>query len=203
MADHYFSNNQTSQLRITEFEVEFFGKSFTLKSASGVFSIGKIDRGTEILLKYAEFDEDNENQKILDLGCGYGIVGISLSYRFPYSEIIMSDVNKRALRIAKDNVRDNKRENIKVIRSDLFSKIDEEFDVILSNPPFSAGRGLCYDLIEQSYDRLKDNGTLQIVARKNKGGAMLSQKMEEVFGNVETLGKKSGFWVYMSRKVSE
>ena len=113
----------------------------------------------------------------------------------------MTDVNERALTISRKNAHKN-HVSLEIIESDLYKKlIGRTFDVIISNPPHHAGRDLVYQLIEETPQYLKSNGTLQIVAQHNKGGAMLEKKMKEIFGNVSVLGKKAGFRVYCSKKV--
>ena len=127
--------------------------------------------------------------KVLDLGCGNGIVGIAVAKGFPDSKITLVDVNKRAITTTRMNLKDNKLSNAKVKRSNGFEKIEDEekFDTILLNPPQSAGKQLCLDLIKESKEYLKPNGTLQIVARHNKGGKVLSEHMKEIFDNAKVV----------------
>jgi 16S rRNA (guanine1207-N2)-methyltransferase len=94
----------------------------------------------------------------------------------------------------------NKIENAEVIFSDLYQHIKGKFDTIISNPPNTAGKELCFKLIDQSIEHLNQSGTLQIVARPNKGGKELAKRMKKVFGNVEELGRKSEYHVYKSVK---
>ncbi len=118
----------------------------------------------------------------------------------PDSEVVMSDVNSRAVEIARKNIRLHNLEGISAVESDVFSSIPDRFDVILLNPPQTAGKDLCFRMIEESKDHLAGDGTLQLVARPNKGGKTLAAWMEEVFGNVAETGKGSGFKVYLSKK---
>ena len=123
-----------------------------------------------------------------------------MAVKFFNANVVMSDINKRAIMLAKKNVELN---NIKaeIYQGNLYEKIrDNDFDAVVSNPPNTAGKELCFQLIEESKNYLKQNGSLQIVARHNKGGKTLSKKMEEVFGNVKTIAKKSGYFVYMGVK---
>jgi 16S rRNA (guanine1207-N2)-methyltransferase len=109
----------------------------------------------------------------------------------------MSDVNKRAVKLAKMNLRLNK-VDCKVFQSDMYSKVDSKFDTIIINPPQKAGKEICFSMITLAKDYLKPKGLLQIVARHQKGGKVLMGKMEEVFGNVSTVSRKSGYRVYLS-----
>ena len=194
--EHYYSEQQKSLLSIKKIKQKIKGIEFELCTASGVFSKDKIDTGTLIL---AENMIINRNSKVLDIGCGIGVLGIAAAKLFN-ADAMMSDINKRAVMLAKKNVEVN---NVKadVYQGNLYEKIkDNDFDVVLSNPPQTAGKELCFQLIEQSKNYLNDTGNLQLVARHNKGGKTLSNKMKEVFGNVKVIAKKSGYWVYVSVK---
>jgi 16S rRNA G1207 methylase RsmC len=89
--------------------------------------------------------------------------------------------------------------NATVLDSDKYEGIDKKFDVILLNPPQTAGKETCFDMIEGAKEHLKKGGTLQLVARHQKGGRALSEKMKEVFGNVGVLNRKGGYRVYCSK----
>ena len=141
----------------------------------------------------------DKNFKVLDIGCGTGVLGIGAAKLFN-ADVAMSDINKRAVMLAKMNCKLN---NVKceVFQGNLYEKIKQnDFDVVLSNPPQTAGKEICFQLIEQSKKYLKNKGSLQLVARHNKGGKTLSKKMEEVYGNVKIAAKKAGYWVYVSVK---
>src|SRR3989344_9380501 len=194
--EHYFSENQQSRMYIKKIRQKIKNIDFEFCTSSGIFSKDNVDRGTLVL---AENMIIGKGYKVLDIGCGIGILGIAAARLFGAS-IAMSDINKRAVMLAKDNIKLN---NVKaeIYQGNLYDKIKENnFDVILSNPPQTAGKEICFELIGQSKNHLKNNGSLQLVARHNKGGKTLSGKMKEVFGNVKVIAKKSGYWVYMSVK---
>ncbi len=198
MTKHYYSEKQTSKLRITEIKVNLRGNDIKLQTGSGVFSIGNIDKGTLLLIKSCIV---KPNWKILDMGCGYGPIGISISKAYPSTEITMADINERAIKLSNMNIKLNKIENIQTLQSNLYEKIKEKFDTIISNPPNLAGRKICFEIIEKAKDHLKKGGLLQLVARHNKGGKQLEKKMKEVFNNVEATAKKSGYRVYISKLI--
>lgn len=198
MVDHYFSKESKSKLVIEEFDYDFEGIPLRFQTGSGVFCIGKLDYCSEILIKYCDV---KDGQGILDLGCGYGPIGISLLKKFPNLHCEFSDMNKRATMLTKRNLEQNKidRDRTHVYRGDGYEKLtDQKYDVILLNPPQSAGRGVCNDLIEGAKKFLKPGGSIQIVARHNKGGSTFEKFMTKVYGNCETLAKKSGARVYKS-----
>lgn len=194
--EHYYSEEQKSPLNLKKISQRISGTNFEFCTASGIFSKDKVDKGTLILAENMVIDK---NAKILDIGCGIGILGIAAAKLYD-ADVTMSDINKRAIMLAKKNIKLNNA-SADIQQGNLYEKIkDDGFDVILSNPPQTAGKEICFRLIEDSKIHLKQGGSLQLVARHNKGGRTLSRKMEEVFGNVKVISRKSGYWVYMSEK---
>ena len=194
--EHYYSEHQKSLLNAKQVRLKISGAEFEFCTASGVFSKKKIDKGTLVLAENMTLDK---NSSILDIGCGIGVLGVVAAKLFN-ANVIMSDINKRAVMIARINIILNNVKS-KIYHGNLYEPVENyEFDVILSNPPQTAGKDICFQLIEQSKNYLKNNGTLQLVARHNKGGKTLSKKMKECFGNVKVIVKKSGYWVYLSAK---
>ena len=195
---HYYSKVQKSPLNLTKFSAVLRGNNLDFYSSSGVFCKDKVDKGTVLLIKSALIED---NWKVLDFGCGYGPIGIALAKAFPSVKVLMADVNKRAVMLAKKNIVLNNLENASAIQSDMFQKIPEKFNTILLNPPQSAGKELCIEMIRQSKGHLEKGGLFQLVARHNKGGSEFEKKLLEIFGNVRDIAKKSGFRVYVSQLV--
>lgn len=193
MKSHYFSENQEAEEKRNYIKETLLGYGLGFETTSGVFSPKKIDKGSRVLIDNCNV---NRGERVLDLGCGYGPVGISIAKAYNAS-VVMTDLNKRAVRMARKNAKIN---NVKaeIKQGDGFENIEGSFDAILFNPPQSAGKDMCESLIREAKEYLKENGTLQIVARKNKGGKSLGQFMEGVFGNIGVLAKSSGYWVYSS-----
>lgn len=196
MTEHYYTERPTSRIQEHTFITNIIGNQLTFTVSTGIFSANHIDTGTRILIENAQI---KENWKILDLGCGYGPVGIALAKANPYLQIVMSDINSRAVKLARENANQNKVET-QQITSDGFTHLTEQFDTILLNPPQTAGKKVCEKLITESKEHLFQGGLLQIVARHNKGGAQLEKHMRSVFGNVKQIAKQSGFRVYVSKK---
>jgi len=194
---HYFSEKQTSALKLRKINARLRGRLFEFYTGSGVFSSKRVDKGTELLVNSAIIGKG----KALDMGCGIGIVGIVVAKCFPDIMVVMTDINKRAVKLAKRNIKLNNVDNAEVRHGNLFESINERFNAILINPPQKAGKKLCFEMIERSADYLVKNGLLQIVARHNKGGKELRKRMKEVFGNVKDIAKKAGYRVYVSEKV--
>jgi 16S rRNA (guanine1207-N2)-methyltransferase len=192
---HYYSEKQTSRLDLMKFKSVLRGHSLEFYSGSGVFSVKKVDKGTMVLIENCLVEGD-----VLDIGCGIGVVGIAVKKDCPDCDVFLTDINKRAVKLSRMNAELNNVE-VRIFQGDLYEPLKgKKFNIILSNPPYTAGRDVCYKIIKKAADHLVKGGSLQLVARHQKGGKMLERKMEEVFGNVEELVKRSGYRVYKSEK---
>ncbi len=194
---HYYSEKQNIKLNKQEIKAELLGNELTFNTAAGTFSKTRADYGTKLLIKTAKI---KENSYVLDLGCGYGPVGIAIAKKHPACKVLMTDINERALKLAQENTKANRIMNAEVRKSNAYDKIPEKFDTILLNPPQTAGKQLCFRLIEQAKEHLTPRGTFQLVARHNKGGKELGKKMNNTFGNLRDMAKKAGYRVYVSKQ---
>jgi 16S rRNA (guanine1207-N2)-methyltransferase len=197
MTEHYYSKKQTSALVKRRWAIGIGGRVLQFETASGTFSPKRLDTGTKALLDAMQLPREGN---VLDLGCGNGMVGIAAAAENAKLHVVLSDVNSRAATEAKSNIKRNRLKNAVAVQSDLFEKLTERFDCILSNPPISAGKDVVFAMVSQSFGNLNPGGSLQMVARSKKGGASISGEMGRIFGNVETIGRQSGFHVYKSVK---
>ncbi|PIN81965.1 hypothetical protein COV11_00470 [Candidatus Woesearchaeota archaeon CG10_big_fil_rev_8_21_14_0_10_30_7] len=194
MNEHYYTKKPTSFVKENTIKEILRGEELTFITSSGLFSPKKIDKGTKLLIEESLICSED---KILDLGCGYGVVGISIKKKFPKTKITLLDVNERALSYAKKNSELNKTE------VEIVEKLkNKTFNTILLNPPQSAGKKICFELINLSNEHLSTGGSLQIVARHKKGGKLLETYMNQLFGNVEVIARKSGYKIYLSKKLN-
>jgi len=192
--EHYFTRKPKSTERPRQLRLFVNGRELYFGTSSGMFSPKKVDNATLLLIENMRL-----GKRIIDLGCGYGPIGIAAAVARPDSDVVMVEINERAAGLAMDNLSANGIRNALVIESDFFERlVGEKFDTILMNPPMSAGLCRVFDVIEQAKLHLNRRGSLQIVARHGKGGERLEGKMKEVFGNVEEVAKGGGFRVYMS-----
>ncbi len=188
---HYFTNDK--ELKECEKELTFYfnGEKCIFKTNSGMFSNDYIDEGTTILLNNIK----SLSGDVLDLGCAYGVVGITALKSFKeITSLTMTDVNLRALEYAKINLELNE-VFASVIQSDSFENIDKNFDNIILNPPIHAGKQVIFDMYEKSFEHLNENGKLFIVIRQKHGAKSTIKKLEEVFNKVNILYKEKGVFV--------
>ena len=176
---------------------------FVFRTSANVFSRSYIDFGTQRLLKYVRVPTITDSPRVLDLGCGYGIVGIVLLSRYAHIRMWFSDITEQAIFATKQNVATHAQlfqERMPIIiQSDGFANPElasTVFELILCNPPFSAGKEICKRLIRESHEHLVEGGSLQFVAPRKKGGESLAKFASELFSSVNVLGKSGGFWVY-------
>jgi len=196
--EHYFTNVENEKSNEKEFQVEVFDKSFKFITDIGVFSKGELDVASRLLIE--TFDSLNLPGDILDVGCGYGAIGIILAAGRSEVEVHMIDVNLRALDLSKRNAKKNQVDNVKIYESDCYKSVNQKFLNIISNPPIRAGKKVVHQILEEAIDYLEENGTLTIVIGKQHGAASSEKKMLEIFGNVEKVARKKGFWILQSVK---
>ncbi|RMF06428.1 class I SAM-dependent methyltransferase [Candidatus Woesearchaeota archaeon] len=199
---HYYSPEQDSDFVVSSVNAVLRNREFVFSTAPGVFSKSRVDPGTALLVESVDRNwlSGKKKPKILDIGCGYGAVGIALAREFPNAEVVMSDVNRRALKLATINAKQNNVSNVQILESFLYDNIKGKFDLILSNPPQSAGKDVCVGIIRGAHDFLKEGGIFMFVARHKKGGKTLEKEMIDAFGNSSVAARKSGYRVYLAVK---
>ncbi|WP_209476075.1 class I SAM-dependent methyltransferase [Thermococcus stetteri] len=189
---HYYSEEPNVPLKTKTIEVCLRGYCFKFITASGVFSFGKLDRGTELLIESMVLQP---GWRVLDLGCGYGPIGIVAS-RF-VEHVVMTDVNRRALSIAKKNLKINGVRNAEVRWGSLYEPVaGEKFDSIITNPPVHAGKEVLREIVINAPRHLNDGGYLQLVIKTKQGAKYIKSLMDETFTEVRELAKGSGYRVY-------
>lgn len=188
---HYFINDENLKSEIREFKTKFKDCEFKFKTDNGVFSKGELDFGTKLLIDTV-LDCDISG-RVLDLGCGYGVIGIVLS---KLNDIVvdMIDVNNRAVHLTKMNIKDNDIKNIDVFVSDGFSNICEKYNYIVSNPPIRVGKVKLYELIKDAKNYLLEDGVIYLVIRKEQGAKSFIKDMSEIY-KIDVLEKSKGFYI--------
>lgn len=192
-ADHYYSENPSVPEELHTAVVDLRGLQLTFITSSGVFSKARIDPGTELLIDTLDIAD---GESALDLGCGYGAIGITAARLAPGSRITMVDVNRRAVELARRNAAVNGADNVEVIQGNGFEALGgRRFHRIYTNPPYRAGKRLVFDWLEQSRDHLFEGGALYVVGQRKQGILSVREKLVELYGSVETLGIRGGYRV--------
>ncbi|MEW5865829.1 MAG: class I SAM-dependent methyltransferase [Bacillota bacterium] len=191
--EHYFTKTPTSARSEREITVDSRGRRLKFVTDAGVFAKGRLDRGTRLLIETMDL---SKGDIVLDLGCGYGPIGIVAATMLPSGKVYMVDINERACELAARNIIVNGLANAEVRCGDGFRPVEGmKFDVILSNPPIRAGKSTVFSLIEDAARHLKPGGRLVIVARTKQGAKSILGKMAEVFPRVEEVAKGGGYRV--------
>ena len=196
---HYFENdpNLTSNLRKINFDVN--GIKMSLWTDNGVFSKSRVDEGSLAFLKVIL--PLNLTGKILDLGCGYGTIGLTIAISNQQARVDLADINTRALALCEKNARElGLSQRVTILQSDIYENIEGPYDSIVVNPPIRAGKRVTYAMYEGAKQRLIDGGSLYIVIRKNQGGPSASEYIESLFGNITLLKKDKGYYIYKATK---
>ena len=196
--NHYFAEHPKSKMRLGIIHTHLRGIHFEFLTASGVFSKKRVDLGTRLLIESMVLPQEGY---VLDIGCGYGAVGIAAATFNPNLRVIMVDVNERAVRLARQNAEKNYVSNVEVRRGYLYEPVkDLVFSCVLSNPPVSAGMETVKAIISEVPEHMASKALFQMVVKSKIGGKRLLMVFEEAFGNIEVLARKSGYRVLMSKK---
>ena len=191
----YYAENPDAAHDIHELRVDLLGQKMTFLTDAGVFSKKMVDFGSQLLLKCLEVDE---GETVLDVGCGYGPLGLSLAKAYGV-QATMVDINNRALDLARQNAERNKVEAT-IFQSNIYEQVEGTFEHVISNPPIRAGKQVVHEIIEKSKDFLEIGGDLTIVIQKKQGAPSAKSKMEDVFGNCEIVKKDKGYYILRSVK---
>ena len=197
MNDHYYTRVPQSESRPVECEYTYRGIRLTFRTDAGVFSKGEVDTGTRLLL---EALPETMQGEILDLGCGWGVIGISIARKWPETRVTMADVNTRALELSRENAAKNRAE-VACVESDGMAALEgQTFDAVVTNPPIRAGKQVIYKMFADAAKSLKQGGALYLVIRKQQGAESAVKYLQTIFGSVEKLDKSGGFWVIRAEK---
>ncbi|WP_436854871.1 class I SAM-dependent methyltransferase [Staphylococcus caeli] len=200
---HYYDENPDVESNETLFTYSYDNQNIELVTDAGVFSKGKIDFGSDLLVRtFLKAYPPGPTKRIIDVGCGYGPIGLMIAKTSPHHAITMIDVNHRALSLARKNIKRNRIDNVEVKESDGLSNVeDNAYDFVLTNPPIRAGKQVVHRILEEAFDKLTHDGELFVVIQKKQGMPSAKSKMQEIFNNVEVLEKSKGYYILRSVKV--
>jgi 16S rRNA G1207 methylase RsmC len=165
------------------------GIPLSLVSHPGLFSKKKIDLGTRTFLENLIIPQQGT---VVDLGCGYGVIGIFIALKNENLKVYMLDVNPLAIATAKMNVeRYNLQNRVVVMKSDVLSALQEKVDAIYSNPPLSKGVDFLQKFAEQSAEKLKKSGFIQMVVYKGENNVL--KIFSNYFSDIKVIKRSKGY----------
>jgi len=196
--DHYFTAQPAARSQPEHFTISVRDVALTLTSDRGIFSHGRLDDGTLRLLKKMELPDSGD---FLDLGCGYGVIGLVAARLRPDAQVTMVDINERATKLAADNAQVNGIRNVEVLTGDAPQVLSERrFDVVLCNPPIGIGKQKIYELIADAAERLRPGGMLWMVIHTRKGAKSRIRDVAPLFSEYEVVSRKWGYRVFNGKK---
>lgn len=198
MTEHYYSSQPSARQDRKLIEVALRGRVFRFLTDAGVFSKHGIDYGSRFLIDTMQIPEE---ACVLDVGCGYGPIGLSAAVLASKGTVWMVDVNERAIFLSVENAKINDISNVNIIRSDLFSEISKQaFSHVLTNPPIRAGKETVHRIFEGAFNQLLPDGELWVVIQKKQGAPSAKEKLECLFPFVEEVGKDKGYRIFKAKK---
>jgi 16S rRNA G1207 methylase RsmC len=197
MTEHYFSADPSVPFEREAFTAELWGHELRLDTGSGVFSRGHLDHATAVLFREREPPVQGQ---FLDLGCGYGVIGLAIAAAVPLATVIGVDVNERALLLANDNARAAGLDPRFVACTPDQVPSDQVFDEIWSNPPIRIGKEALRELLLTWLPRLSPTGRMVMVIGKNLGGDSMQRWLTEQGWPTRRLASSKGFRVLETRR---
>ena len=193
----YFTANPNSEHHFQNFDFELLGNNLHFTTDSGVFSKSTVDFGTRTMLDALDKTTLTDG-KVLDLGTGYGPVGIAIAKKCQ-RQVDMVDVNERALALARQNAVNNGVDQlVSVFQSDIYQQVTDKYALILTNPPIRAGKEVVTAMLQEAVQHLVPGGKLIAVLQKKQGAPSAQKNMAAVFGNAEVIAKNKGYYILES-----
>lgn len=142
----------------------------------------------------------DDGDRVLDVGCGYGVIGLVIAKVKPQSLVDMIDINERAIRLSCKNKTLNKIENVEIFVSNIYQNIVKKYDVIVSNPPIRAGKKIVHEIASKSFEFLNEDGTFWCVIQKKQGAESMLKLLIQIYQKVEIVEKDKGYWIIKAKK---
>ena len=195
LMSHYFENDQNLPSNLKKTTTTLFDQNYIFYTDNGIFAKRGLDYGSRLLLESLPYEE--LNGPILDVGCGYGVLGIVVNKKTNL-EVDMIDVNRRALHLSKRNIKENKCSNINAFESNCYEKVTRKYQTIITNPPIRAGKKVVYEILLKAKDYLMNEGTLYLVIRKEEGTKSVISDLKNYY-DVSIVNKSKGFFIIKAK----
>lgn len=193
---HYFINDNNLKHNKKIININYNNKEIKLYTDNGVFSKEHFDYGSKLLVN--NFLKEEKSGRVLDLGCGYGIIGIILSQN-KNLYIDMVDINNNAVNLTKENLKLNNIENATSFVSNIYSEITNKYDYIITNPPIRAGKETIRTFLFDAQNHISENGEIWFVMRKDHGVKSMMKELEKDY-KIEVVDKDKGFYIVKLKK---
>lgn len=199
VSDHYYSRKPQTESKPRHWNFTLLGHNFRFETDAGVFSKSEVDFGSRVLID--AFEAPEREGDFLDVGCGYGPIGLSIAKANEGRTVHLVDVNTRAIQLAEKNAAANGIQNVRIYESDGLSAVNTaNFAAIITNPPIRAGKETIFRFYNESYEKLVSGGELWVVIQKKQGAPSTFSHLEEIFGQVEVVVKVKGYWILKATK---
>ena len=199
MNDQYYTADPSSESKPVPCAFPYRGYGLIFMTDAGVFSRGELDTGSRLLLDALPALTGD----VLDLGCGWGAIGVAIARANPQARVVMADVNRRALALARENCARNG-VTAEIVESDGLSAVmDRRFDAVVTNPPIRAGKQVIYRMFADAAGTLQPGGALYLVIRKQQGAESCVKYLQTLYKQVEKLDRSAGFWVLKASEPKE
>lgn len=192
---HYFDAQPDAGHQYQTIPIHLAGHDFTFKTDQAVFSRSRLDYGSALLLEAVTGEKLPRSGRLLDLGCGYGAIGIIMKRLYPALEVVLCDINARAVGLARENALLNQARYLEIVQSDALQSVTGSFDLILTNPPIRAGKATVRRFFAESADRLNPDGRLYIVIQKKQGAPSALAYLQQLFPSVTVIDRSGGYWI--------
>lgn len=196
--NHYFTNNEIEH-NIIQKKINICGQEFIFNTDNGMFSKSGLDYGTRLLIDNINFNDIKG--KVLDVGCGYGPIGIYVARQIEH-DVHMIDVNQNAINLCQENARVNGVTNVKIYESDAYKNVNDKFSLIITNPPIRAGKQKIYEILFDAKNCLLDDGKVLFVMRKNHGVKSAIRDLSAEY-SVKVIAKDNGFYIVELNKIKK
>ena len=197
MNDHYYTRVPESESRPVDCGYTYRGARLTFRTDAGVFSRGEADTGSRLLLEALPEEMAGD---VLDLGCGWGLIGVCVAKKWPACRVTMTDVNTRALELSRENARRNGVQAECLESDGMAALAGRAFDAVVTNPPIRAGKQVIYRMFADAAKSLKPGGALYLVIRKQQGADSCERYLKTLYADVERLDRSGGFRVLRARE---
>ena len=196
MSEHYFTPDPSAPSKPRKILMRALGLELTMHTDAGVFSSDGLDPGSRLLMESLP----ELTGRVADLGCGWGAMGVPLALKNPRAEFLLTDVNQRAVDLARKNIIQNQAKNARAFTGDALKALQGPLQTVITNPPIRAGKQVIYGLVAEAKERLDPGGRLYVVIRKQQGAPSALKYLQELFGTAQIIERGGGYWVIESTK---